>query len=127
MSCPPVEGVSTVSLGRDRSPGATDRGRSRRETRVLFVGDDWAEDHHDVEVMDRDGRCLARARLPEGVAGIARLHAMIGEQLDTDIDEVEVLIGIETDRGPWVAALIVAGYQVFAINPLQVARFRERH
>jgi transposase len=38
-----------------------------------------------------------------------------------------VVIGIETDRGPWVQALIAAGYQIYAINPLQVARFRERH
>jgi len=36
----------------------------------LFVGDDWAEDHHDVEVMDEAGRVLAKRRLPEGVAGI---------------------------------------------------------
>ena len=40
------------------------------------MGDDWAEDHHDVELMDACGRVLAKARLPEGVAGIARLHAM---------------------------------------------------
>ena len=38
-----------------------------------------------------------------------------------------VLVGIETDRGPWVAALIAAGYEVFAINPMSVARYRERH
>ena len=96
----------------------------------LFVGDDWAEDHHDVELMDAGGRRLARARLPEGVAGIARLHAMIGEQLGEDADEDgagQVAIGIETDRGPWVAALIAAGYTVFAINPLQASRYRERH
>ena len=37
------------------------------------------------------------------------------------------MVGIETDRGPWVQALIAAGYQVFAINPLQAARYRERH
>jgi hypothetical protein len=60
---------------------------------VLFVGDDWAEDHHDVEVMDSTGRRLARARLGEGVAGIARLHAMIGEQLGDEVDETEVLVG----------------------------------
>ena len=48
---------------------------------LLFVGDDWAEDHHDVEVQDEAGRRLAKARLPEGVAGIARLHALIGEHL----------------------------------------------
>ena len=96
----------------------------------LYAGDDWAEDHHDVELMAAGGRRLARARLPEGVAGIARLHAMIGEQLGEDADEEDagqVAIGIETDRGPWVAALIAAGYTVFAINPLQASRYRERH
>ena len=96
----------------------------------LFVGDDWAEDHHDVELMDSAGQRLAKARLPEGVAGMARLHAMIGEQLGEDADEDDagqVAIRIETDRGPWVAALIAAGYTVFAINPLQASRYRERH
>ena len=53
----------------------------------LFVGDDWAEDHHDVELMNVTGRRLAKARLPEGVAGIARLHAMIGAQLGEGADE----------------------------------------
>jgi len=37
------------------------------------------------------------------------------------------MLGIETDRGTWVAALVGAGYQVFALNPVQVARYRERH
>ncbi|QIZ37748.1 IS110 family transposase [Saccharopolyspora sp. ASAGF58] len=94
---------------------------------MLFVGDDWAESHHDVELMDAKGRRLAKARLPEGVAGMARLHAMIGEQLGQDAEDVEVIVGIETDRGPWVQALIAAGYTVFAVNPLSVARYRERH
>jgi transposase len=94
---------------------------------VLFVGDDWAEEHHDVELMDASGLKLAKARLPEGVAGIARLHAMIGEQLGEDAEDTDqVMIGIETDRGPWVQALIAAGYTVFAINPLQAARYRDR-
>ena len=87
---------------------------------MLFVGDDWAEDHHDVELMDAAGRRLAKARLPEGVAGIARLHAMIGAQLG-DAEATEVAVGIETDRGPWVAALVAAGYTVYAVNPLQAA------
>ena len=93
----------------------------------LFVGDDWAEDHHDVELMDEQGRVLARRRLPEGVAGMARLHVLIGEQLGEEADDSEVVIGIETDRGPWVAALVAAGYTVFAVNPLQASRYRERH
>jgi transposase len=96
----------------------------------LFVGDDWAEDHHDVEVMDEAGHRLSKAKLPEGIAGIARLHAMIAAQLDPDGDPEaqagQVLIGIETDRGPWVQALIAAGYQVYAVNPLQASRYRER-
>src|SRR5436190_7349985 len=96
--------------------------------RVLFVGDDWAEHHHDVELMDAAGRRLAKARLPEGVAGIARLHAMIGTQLGDDVEDAAglVKIGIETDRGPWVQALLAAGYTVFAVNPLQAARYRDR-
>ncbi|MBO0879620.1 MAG: IS110 family transposase [Mycobacterium sp.] len=93
---------------------------------MLYVGDDWAEDHHNVELIDQNGRRLAKARLPEGVAGIARLHAMIAEQLGEDTDEADVLIGIETERGPWVAALLAAGYTVYAVNPLQAARYRER-
>lgn len=75
--------------------------------------------------MDSAGRKLAKARLPEGVAGIARLHAMIGAQLG-DGEATEVAVGIETNRGPWVAALIAAGYTVYAVNPLQAARYRER-
>ena len=94
---------------------------------LLLVGDDWAEDHHDVEIMDPAGRTLAKARLPEGIAGLARLHALIAGQLGDDAEQVEVRIGIETDRGPWVAALTAPGYTVYAVNPLQAARYRDRH
>ena len=61
----------------------------------LFVGDDWAEDHHDIELMDAAGRRLAKARLPEGVAGIERLHAMIAGHLGEDTDEVLGQLGID--------------------------------
>ena len=94
---------------------------------MLFVGDDWAEDHHDVELQSETGRVLGRAKLPEGVEGITRLHAMIGEQLGQDDEAVAVVIGIETDRGPWVQALTSSGYQLYPVNPLRVARYRERH
>jgi len=90
----------------------------------LFVGDDWAEAHHDVHLMNQDGHKLAARHLPEGLQGIAELHAVIAEHCD---DPSEVIIGIETDRGPWVQALLGAGYLVYAINPLMVARYRERH
>lgn len=93
----------------------------------MFVGDDWAEDHHDVEVQDEAGRRLSRARLPEGIVGIARLHELIARFVEEHAEPEQVALGIETDRGPWVAALVAAGYQVFAINPKQVSRYRERH
>ena len=101
---------------------------------MLFIGDDWAEDHHDVELEDEGGRRLAGARLPEGLEGITRLHALVAEHapagcsgLSSEEVAGRVAVGIETDRGPWVSALRAAGYQVFAINPLSVARYRERH
>jgi hypothetical protein len=93
---------------------------------VLFIGDDWVEAHHDVEVQDGDGRRLARRRLPDGVAGIAALHALVADHLG-EAESGTVVLGIETDRGPWVQALLAAGYQVYAINPLSAARYRERH
>jgi transposase len=101
---------------------------------MLFVGDDWAEDHHDIEIVDEAGKVLACRRLPEGFVGVTRLHALIAEQMPdswVDLDPGEaaarVKVGIETDRGSWVAALVAAGYEVFAINPMSVARYRERH
>ena len=98
---------------------------------MLFVGDDWAEDHHDVELVNETGTMLARRRLPEGQVGVTRLHALVAEFLPDPQDDLDptpqVVVGIETERGPWVAALVAAGYRVYAINPLSVARYRERH
>jgi len=94
---------------------------------MLFIGDDWAEAHHDIEIEDEAGRLLVRKRLAEGLAGVTLLHELIAEHLDPSGEPDQVLVGIETDRGPWVQALLATGYLVYAINPLQVARYRERH
>ena len=91
---------------------------------MIFIGDDWAQDHHDVHLMDDTGARLASKRLPEGVAGIAALYELIAAHTST---AEEVVIGIETDRGLWVNALVGAGYQVYAINPLAASRYRDRH
>jgi transposase len=91
---------------------------------MIFVGVDWAEAHHDVFVQDEDGKRLAGGRLPEGVVGIARFHEMVGAFAD---EPDEVVIGIETDRGLFVGALVAAGYQVFAVNPMSTSRYRDRH
>ena len=91
---------------------------------MIFVGDDWAEQHHDVYLMDEAGRRLASRRLPEGLAGIRQLHELIAAHAE---EPDQAVVGIETDRGLWVAALSGAGYQVYAVNPLAVARYRDRH
>ncbi len=91
---------------------------------MIFVGDDWAEAHHDVHVMDDTGQRLVGRRLPEGLDGIGAFHDLMADHCD---DPGDVVVGIETDRGLWVAALVAAGYQVYAINPKSVARYRDRH
>jgi hypothetical protein len=113
--------VSTDPLAR-RGPSRGLDGAGRvGDPLVLFVGDDWAEADHDIEIRDETGRRRVRRRLPEGIGGIALLHELIGHHAadseDAD-DPAQVVIGIETDRGPWVQALLAAGYQVFAINPM---------
>lgn len=101
---------------------------------MLFIGDDWAQDHHDIEIKDETGHRLARARVPEGLEGITRLHTLLAEHApatwaDLPPEQVaeQIVVGTETDRGPWVTALRAAGYQVFAINPPSSARYRQRH
>lgn len=91
---------------------------------LIFLGDDWAEEHHDVYLMDEAGKRLAAKRFPEGLTGIRGLHALIAAHAE---EPDQVVVGIETDRGLWVDALVAAGYQVFAINPLAAARYRDRH
>lgn len=91
---------------------------------MIFVGIDWAEAHHDVCVLDHEGEVLATRRIPEGLEGVARLHAVLAEHAE---EPTAVVIGIETDRGLLVGALVAAGYRVHAVNPLAASRYRERH
>jgi transposase len=91
---------------------------------MIFIGDDWSEDHHDVHLMNEAGQRLASRRLPEGMTGIRGLHELVAAHAE---EPEQAVIGIETDRGLWVGALAAAGYQVYAINPLAVAHYRDRH
>jgi hypothetical protein len=91
---------------------------------VLLVGIDWAERHHDVCVMAADGGVLASERIVDGVAGVARLHELVSGWAS---EPAEVVVGIETDRGLLVGALVGAGYRVYAVDPLAASRYRERH
>jgi Transposase/Transposase IS116/IS110/IS902 family len=91
---------------------------------VIFVGIDWAEAHHDVCVLDREGLVLAKGRVPDGIEGLRRIHQMVSDYAG---EPSEVAVGIEIDRGLLVGALVAAGYRVYAVNPLAVSRYRDRH
>jgi hypothetical protein len=91
----------------------------------VFCGIDWAEDHHDIALVDRDGTLLARRRISDGAAGLAQLLALLTEHGDRAGDPVPV--AIETPRGLLTACLRATGRPVYPINPMAVARYRDRH
>lgn len=91
----------------------------------VFCGIDWAEGHHDVALVDEHGQLLAKKRIPESVTVVADLLAMLEQAGDSP--ETQVPVSIETPRGLLVAALRATGRPVFAINPMAVACYRERH
>jgi transposase len=91
----------------------------------LFCGIDWATEHHDVAVVDDDGRVVARARVSNDAAGFAALLTLLAEAGDNAADPIPV--GIETDHGLWVAALRETGRTIYPINPLAASRYRTRY
>jgi transposase len=91
---------------------------------MLFLGIDWGEHHHDLCLLDQDGAVLAARRIGDGLAGVGELHALVAAYAQ---DSTQVAVGIETDRGLLVGALLAAGYQVYAVNPQVVSRYRGRH
>src|SRR5829696_7577674 len=90
----------------------------------VFCGIDWSEQHHDVAVVDPAGRVLAQQRVNDDPAGFATLTTVLGRLASS---RGQVGIALETDRGLFVHALRDAGYQVFAINPKAVDRYRDRY
>lgn len=91
---------------------------------MIHLGIDWAEDHHDLCLLNEAGERLAAARVPDGVEGLRRLHELVAQHADSaDL----VVVGIETDRGLLVQGLVASGYTVYAINPYAVSRYRDRH
>jgi len=91
---------------------------------LLFVGIDWAEDHHDICILDESGDVLRRRRIEDGLSGLETLQALLAEFA---ADPTQVIVGIETDRGLLVRGLLASDYEVYAINPKAVSRYRDRH
>jgi transposase len=91
----------------------------------VFCGIDWAERHHDVALVDVEGKLLAKRRIGDSLEGFTELLTLLAEAGDTAEDPIPV--AIETPRGLLVAALRETGRAIYAINPMAVARYRERH
>jgi len=91
----------------------------------ITCGIDWADGHHDIALADRDGLRLAKQRISDDVAGLAALLALLAEHGDNPEDPVP--IAIETSRGLLVAMLRATGRPIHVINPMAVARYRDRH
>src|SRR4051794_35908819 len=91
---------------------------------AVFCGIDWAEGHHDIALVDDDGRLVAKRRINENLDGVAELTAMLAAAGDSA--EAPIPVAIETPRGLLVAVLRAAGRPIYPINPLAVARYRQR-
>ena len=90
---------------------------------MLYVGIDWAQEQHAVCLLDEQGQVLASRQIPDTSAGLTLLQTLCASHADQPTD---VVVGIETDHGLLVRALVTAGYQVYAINPKAASRYRER-
>jgi transposase len=91
----------------------------------VFCGIDWASDHHDIAIVDESGALRGRARVDDTAEGLTEIVQLLADHGDTAEDPTPV--AIETSRGLLVAALRATGRPIYAINPLAVARYRDRH
>ena len=97
---------------------------STRQQKLIYVGIDWADDHHDIVITDDSANTLDQFRIDHTCEGFALLHSHIANhQTSPDL----VLIAIETSRGLLVHELLQKGYVVYAINPKSVNRYKDRH
>ena len=90
---------------------------------AITCGIDWAEGHHDVALLDEQGKVVGRRRIDTGVAGFAELLTMVAEHGGGPGDTP---VAIETDKNLLVVALARAGFTIYPINPRAAARYRER-
>lgn len=89
-----------------------------------FVGIDWATKQHRICLLDAEGERVAERDVTHGGAGLSELRSWLIEK--TKAQPGEIAVAIETPHGPVVEALLERGFQVYAINPKQLDRFRDR-
>lgn len=89
-----------------------------------FVGIDWATQSHSVCLLDAEGRQVAQREFDHGGAGLTALRDWLLER--TKAAPGQIAVAIEMPHGPVVEMLHEHGFVVFAINPKQLDRFRDR-
>jgi transposase len=89
-----------------------------------FVGIDWATQSHCVCLLDAEGRRVGQREFAHGGAGLAELCDWLLAK--TQAAPGQIAVAIETPHGPVVEMLLEHGFVVFAINPKQLDRFRDR-
>jgi len=89
-----------------------------------FAGIDWASETHQVCLVDASGKIVGERAFPHGGAGLAEMCAWLVESTETEPSAIAV--SIEVPHGPIVETLLERGFQVFAVNPKQLDRFRGR-
>ena len=93
-------------------------------TAQWFVGIDWASEAHEVCVLDREGHVCERRQVRHTAADLqAFVEALLTRAHG---DPTTVALGIEVPRGALVELLVERGFAVYAINPKQLDRFRDR-
>jgi transposase len=90
----------------------------------LYIGIDWATEEHRVCCLNGDGQVCAELAVAHSGDG---LEALVGELRARVGEAGRIAVGIETPHGAVVATLLAAGFHVFALNPKQLDRFRDRH
>ena len=95
------------------------------ENFVWFVGIDCSVDDYQVCVLDVLGKMILERTVPHSGSGISEFLDWLAEETSNAVDRVAV--AIETPRGVIVESLVERKYGVFAINPKQLDRFRDRH
>ena len=90
-----------------------------------FVGIDWGSQHHQVCVLDLNRQVVAEKVVDYDGASLAQLATWLWTLCEGQPQCVSV--AIEVPRGAIVEGLMERGFHVFAINPKQLDRFRDRH
>lgn len=91
--------------------------------KVVYVGVDWADDHHDICLTDDVAAKLGAFRITHDVTGVDELARRIAA---LGVPANDVHVAIERPDGLLVAALLERGYAVYPINPKAAERYRER-